>query len=238
MARGMIAAKGGKKILPPTRSAWLEGESASEKKKRTAKILRLLKKDYPRAKVALHYDSPLQLLIATILSAQCTDKRVNQLTPALFKRFEGIRDFAEADPVELEEMIRPAGFFRQKTKSIIGCCRRLLDEHAGQIPPDVETFSTLPGVGRKTANVVLGNAFGVPGIAVDTHVSRIVQRLGLTDQTDPVKIESVLMALLDPKDWAYFSNAVIHHGREICRAVKPDCPNCRLARYCPSAERF
>jgi endonuclease III len=190
---------------------------------------------YPQAECALVHHNPLQLLIATILSAQCTDERVNSVTPALFKRYPDARAFAEADPAELENMIQPTGFFRAKTRSIIGCCKALVDRFDGQVPPRMEDLVTLPGVGRKTANVVLGVAFGLPGLAVDTHVTRLSARLGLTRQKDPVKIEAEVCRMLPPETWSDFGLRLIMHGRRVCNARKPDCPACALNDFCPSS---
>ncbi len=190
---------------------------------------------YPQAECALVYQSPLQLLIATILSAQCTDERVNMTTPALFKRYPDARALAEADPAEVEKMIQATGFFRAKTKSIIGCCQALLERFDGEVPPRMEDLVTLPGVGRKTANVVLGVAFALPGLAVDTHVTRLSGRLGLTRQKDPVKIEAEVCRMLPPQKWSDFGLRLIMHGRRVCNARKPDCPACVLNDFCPSS---
>jgi len=190
---------------------------------------------YPVAECALVHENPLQLLIATILSAQCTDERVNMTTPALFKRYHDAAAFAEADPSEMERMIQPTGFFRAKTKSIIGCCKALVERYGGEVPPRMEDLVTLPGVGRKTANVVLGVAFGLPGLAVDTHVTRLTGRLGLTRQKDPVKIESEVTRMLPPEKWSDFGLRLIMHGRRVCNARKPDCPACVLNDFCPSS---
>jgi endonuclease-3 len=196
-------------------------------------ILRVLAKLYPDAHCALHHDNPLQLLIATILSAQCTDARVNLITPALFARFPDAQAFAEADIGELEKGIQSTGFFRNKARNIKACCRILVDQYGGRVPATMEELVPLPGVGRKTANVILGNAFGVPGITVDTHVGRLSRRLGLTTADDPVKVEHDLMALVPKKDWTMFSHRLIFHGRQVCFARKPNCPGCALAKYCP-----
>jgi endonuclease III len=198
--------------------------------RRVRDILALL---YPDAHCALNYDSPLQLLVATILSAQCTDIRVNLVTPALFARFPNARAFAEADIGELEKAIQSTGFFRNKARNIKACCRILLNQHGGQVPATMEELVALPGIGRKTANVILGNAFGVPGITVDTHVGRLSRRLGLTVAEDPVKVERDLMALIPKKEWTMFSHRLIFHGRRVCFARKPNCAECALARYCP-----
>ena len=181
------------------------------------------------------HDGPLQLLIATILSAQCTDERVNMVTPALFKKYRDARAFSEADPAELERMIQPTGFFRAKTRSIIGCTTALVERFQGEVPPRMEDLVTLPGVGRKTANVVLGVAFGLPGFAVDTHVTRLAGRLGLTRQKDPVKIEAEVTKMLPPEQWSDFGLRLILHGRQVCGARKPNCPQCVLNDFCPSS---
>jgi endonuclease-3 len=203
------------------------------RKQRVRRILGVLARLYPDAHCALHHDNPLQLLIATILSAQCTDVRVNLVTPALFARYRDARAFAEADIGELEKAIQSTGFFRNKARSIKACCRILVDEHGGRVPATMEELVPLPGVGRKTANVILGNAFGVPGITVDTHVGRLSRRLGLTTAEDPVKVERDLMALVPEKDWTMFSHRLIFHGRQVCFARKPNCPGCALEKYCP-----
>jgi endonuclease-3 len=190
---------------------------------------------YPEADTALVHDGPLQLLIATILSAQCTDERVNMVTPALFARFPDAKAFAVADPGELEKMIQPTGFFRAKTRAIIGCTTALVDRFEGQVPARMDDLVTLPGVGRKTANVVLGVAFGLPGFAVDTHVTRLSGRLGLTRQKDPVKIEAEVTRMLPPEQWSDFGLRLILHGRQVCAARKPNCPGCVLNDFCPSS---
>ena len=192
---------------------------------------------YSDAECALEHQEPIELLVATILSAQCTDKRVNMVTPALFARFRTTMDYAKADRQELEDMIRSTGFFRSKAKSIQGACAKIESEFGGQVPDTMEELVTLPGVGRKTANVVLGTAFGKnEGVVVDTHVTRISRRLGLTRQKDPVKIERDLMKKLPRKEWTMFSHRLIWHGRRLCKAARPRCPECRLAPLCPSAE--
>jgi endonuclease-3 len=200
---------------------------------RALRIVRLLAKAYPVARCALEHDNPLQLLIATILSAQCTDVRVNMVTPALFARFPDAKAFAQADPRELETAIQSTGFFRNKARNIIACCRKLVDEYGGQVPGTMEDLVHLPGVGRKTANVILGNAFDVPGITVDTHVRRLSQRLGLTKQSDPEKIERDLMQVIPKKEWTMFSHRMIFHGRQVCFARKPNCSGCILNKVCP-----
>jgi endonuclease-3 len=202
-------------------------------RRRAAKVLAALAKLYPNAHCALEHRTPLQLLVATILSAQCTDVRVNLVTPALFDRYRTVRDFADADPGELERLIASTGFFRNKAKNIIACCRALLDRHNGEVPGTLEELVHLPGVGRKTANVVLGDSFGVPGITVDTHVGRLSRRLGLTVHDDPVKVEFDLMAVIPQADWTLFSHRLIFHGRRVCAARKPDCPRCSMNTFCP-----
>jgi endonuclease-3 len=208
-------------------------ESQAERKKRALRIDRKLAKAYPDASCALHYETPFQLLIATILSAQCTDKMVNSVTPALFARFPDAKAMSRADPAEIEALIRPTGFFRQKTKSLIGASVDLVEKLGGEVPGTLEELTTLRGVARKTANVVLGNAFGVPGLTVDTHMTRIHQRLGLTRHDDPVKIERDLMELIPRKHWTDYSHRVIHHGRVCCDARKPQCERCPIRSDCP-----
>jgi endonuclease-3 len=205
-------------------------------KKRTREILKRLAKVYPDAHCALHHDNPLQLLIATILSAQCIDVRVNMVTPALFKRYPDAVAFATAEPAELEKMIQSTGFFRNKAKNIIACCKKIVEEHGGDVPGTMEELVHLPGVGRKTANVILGDAFGVPGITVDTHVQRLSRRLGLTKHVDPVKIERDLMEIIPSKDWTIFSHRTIFHGRQVCFARKPNCEGCLLSTVCPKID--
>jgi endonuclease-3 len=197
------------------------------------KVLHGLATLYPDAHCALHYQNPLQLLIATILSAQCTDVRVNMVTPALFARYPDAQAFADADPKELETMIQSTGFFRNKAKNIIACCKEIVEKHGGKVPGTMEELNPLPGIGRKTANVVLGNAFGVPGITVDTHVGRLSLRLGLTEEEDPTKVERDLMELLPAKEWTMFSHRMIFHGRHVCFARKPNCVGCGLTKFCP-----
>ncbi|MGH7171475.1 MAG: endonuclease III [Gemmataceae bacterium] len=202
-------------------------------RRRTGRIARKLGQLYPDAHCALHYANPLQLLVATMLSAQCTDERVNRVTPTLFARYPDARAFAEADQDELEKMIQSTGFFRNKAKNIIGCCRQLLEWHGGEVPRTMEELVPLPGVGRKTANVLLGNAFDVPGIPVDTHVGRLSQRMALSEYADPVKIERDLMTLIPRKEWTMFAHRMIFHGRQVCHARKPQCKECQLAALCP-----
>ena len=208
----------------------------SPAKKRIGEILDLLKREYPDARCSLNYTNPFELLIATILSAQCTDARVNLVTKELFRKYHGPSDYLGVAEEELQNDIRTTGFFRNKTKSIRGASARLLDEFGGEVPANMDQLLTLPGVARKTANVVLGNAFHVTsGIVVDTHVSRVSQRLGLTKNTQPEKIELDLMKLVPTEDWVIFSHRVIQHGRYICKAPIPLCENCILNHLCPSS---
>jgi endonuclease-3 len=190
---------------------------------------------YPDAECALRHENPYQLLVATILSAQCTDERVNQVTPAVFARYPAPADLAAADPAELEELIRPTGFFRNKTRSLLGMAQTVEERHGGTIPSTMAELSALPGVGRKTANVVLSVGFDLPGLPVDTHVGRLSRRLGLTTETDPVKVEHELGAMLPPDEWGRFSLRMIDHGRRVCLARTPRCPICPLNDYCPSS---
>jgi len=208
-------------------------ESSDQRRRRTRRIVRGLRELYGDADCALHHRSVLELLVATILSAQCTDERVNQVTPALFRRYRAAADYAETEPAELEQLIRPTGFYRNKARSLIGLGRALVERHGGGVPDAMEALVELPGVGRKTANVILGTWFGQPAIAVDTHVTRLAARLGLTVETDPVKIERALQPLLPRKDWTFASHALIWHGRRVCKARKPDCEHCALAADCP-----
>ncbi len=198
-------------------------------------VRKALAKLYPYAHCELNFTNPLQLLIATILSAQCTDVQVNKVTPALFEKYPDVRAFANASLPELESCIRSTGFFRNKAKNIIACCQAILKDHDGEVPADQDKLTQLPGVGRKTANVVLGNAFDIPGITVDTHVGRLSRRLALTTHEDPVKVELDLMALLPPKEWTIFSHRMIFHGRRICLARNPKCADCTLRKFCPTA---
>jgi endonuclease-3 len=201
-----------------------------------AETYRRLHQTYPDAHCALNHANAYQLLVATILSAQCTDARVNMVTPALFARYPSATALADADPAELEEMIRSTGFFRSKTKSLIGMARGVVERHGGEIPDEMDALTKLPGVGRKTANVILGNAFGKDvGVVVDTHVTRLSNRLGLTTEQDPVKIEQDLMKSFPREQWTLLSHLLIDHGRAICIARAPKCPICPLADICPSA---
>ena len=204
---------------------------------RVARIVTGLRRLYADAGCALRHSSALELLVATILSAQCTDERVNQVTPGLFRRYKTAADYATADPAELEDRIRPTGFFRNKAKSLIGLGQALGREHGGAVPRGMDELVRLPGVGRKTANVVLGTWFGEAAIAVDTHVKRLVGRLGLTRETDPDKIELALQRILPEADWTFTSHALIWHGRRVCHARRPACATCGLATDCPFPRR-
>ncbi|MCE9544356.1 MAG: endonuclease III [Planctomycetia bacterium] len=203
-------------------------------RRQAKKIVRQLRRDYPDATCALNFSSPLELLVATILSAQCTDKRVNIVTKELFARYKTAADFAKLPLPTLERAIQSTGFFRNKAKNIRDCCRKLVQQHGGEVPRDIESLVALPGVGRKTANVVLGTGFGIAsGVVVDTHVGRIVRRLGLTEEADPVKVERTLCDLLPKKDWIDFSHLLIAHGRAVCVARGPKCDRCSLRPMCP-----
>ena len=202
--------------------------------RRARRTARELAVAHPDAHCELDFTTPLELAVATILSAQCTDKRVNEVTPALFRRYPTAADYAAADRAELEDLIRPTGFFRNKAGSLIGLGAALVEKHGGEVPGRLEDLVQLPGIGRKTANVVLGNAFGVPGLTVDTHFGRLVRRFGWTGLEDPVKVEAVVADLLPKADWTMFSHRVIFHGRRVCHARKPACGACSIARLCPS----
>lgn len=205
---------------------------------RVRAILKGLNEAYPDAKCALKHENAFQLLIATILSAQCTDERVNKVTPTLFRKYPNARAFAYANPKELEQDIRPTGFFRNKTKSIMGASKKIVEEFHGEVPRSMDELLTLPGVARKTANVVLGTAFGIAsGIVVDTHVQRVSRRLDLTKNTDPKKIEQDLMKVIPQDRWILFSNQLIWHGRKVCQARKPRCIECNLERLCYSKDK-
>jgi len=209
-------------------------ETNEQKKARVTKIISGLKKAYPDAHCELDHSNPLELLIATILSAQCTDKRVNTVTPQLFKKYRTVQDFANARISELEEEIKSTGFYRNKAKSITKATKNIVEKHGGKVPNTMEDLIALGGVGRKTANVVLGNAFNInTGVVVDTHVARLSQRLGLTKEKDPVKIELALMNLVPQEQWTMFSHWLIWHGRRRCYARNPDCPNCEIKAVCP-----
>ncbi|HVF61283.1 MAG TPA: endonuclease III [Thermoanaerobaculia bacterium] len=212
-------------------------ESRRGKRQRTAEIDARLRAAYPDSRTALDHGNPLELLVATILSAQCTDKRVNEVTPALFRRYPSARHYAEAPLADLEEMVKTTGFFRNKAKALKGLGQALVAEHGGEVPATMEELHALPGVGRKTANVVLGNAFGKNvGVVVDTHVQRLSRRLGLTDETEPEKIERDLIELVPQEGWTLWSHHLIYHGRSVCKARRPECGRCVVNELCPSAE--
>ena len=203
-------------------------------RRRTTQILAILKRTYPDARCALHFTTPLQLLMATILSAQCTDERVNQVTPALFARCPDAASLAAISQKELEKIIHSTGFYRAKARSLRSCAASLVAEHGGKVPRTMEALHQLAGVGRKTANVVLGNAFGLAeGVVVDTHVGRLSRRMGLTRHLDPVKVESALVRLIPKEDWTLVSHLLIAHGRKRCNARKPDCAQCEVKKLCP-----
>lgn len=208
--------------------------SLAQRREQAARVLERLKNDYPDAECALENETPFELLIATILSAQCTDARVNMVTPELFRRWPDAAAMASAPTPALEKVIQSTGFFRNKAKNIKAASQAIVDRHNGELPQDIEALVALPGVGRKTANVVLGTAFGMAtGVVVDTHVTRLSGRLGLTKHTDAVKIENDLMQIEPPEEWVNFSHRLIHHGRQICVARKPKCPECSMNSFCP-----
>jgi endonuclease-3 len=239
MKRAIAKGKPGKALIAKSqgvRRAAPRRISKSELVPYALEVLARLKREYPDARTELDYETPLQLLEATILSAQCTDKRVNMVTPILFKTFPTAASLADAPPERVEEIIKSTGFFRNKTKSLIGLGKALVERHNGEVPDTMEELVKLPGVGRKTANVVLGNAFGKNvGVVVDTHVARVSHRLGLTRETDPVKIELDLMKLFPTEDWALLSHLLIFHGRRVCEARRPKCEMCVLNNICPTS---
>ena len=201
-------------------------------KKKVKKVSKILFETYPDATCSLDYKEPFQLLIATILAAQCTDLRVNIVTKDLFEKYKSLSDFAVVNPEELELDIKSTGFYRNKAKNIINCCQKLIREYEGKVPNNMEALVSLPGVGRKTANVVLSNIYGIPGVIVDTHCIRLSNRIGLTEHDDPVKIENDLMEIVQKKDWSKFSNNLVYHGRAICDARKPKCEICPISKHC------
>ena len=212
-------------------------ESGKAKRARSLEIIARLRAAYPDTRLALNFETPLQLLVATVLAAQCTDERVNMVTPALFRRYPTAHDYAAADLAELEEMVRTTGFYRNKARAVKGLGQALVERYDGEVPASMEALQGLPGVGRKTANVVLGSAFGLrEGIVVDTHVQRLSRRLGLTEETDPEKIERDLLPLVPREDWTVFGYLMQDHGRQTCKARKPLCGACPVAELCPSAE--
>lgn len=229
-----------KKSLPKKKAATRKKAAvaaalpADERKKQAARVAKRLDADYPDAECALVHDTAFQLLIATILSAQCTDERVNIVTKELFAELPTPADIAAAPIKKLEKLVQSTGFFRNKAKNIKACSQALVDDYGGEVPQDLDALVNLPGIGRKTANVVLGTAFGIPtGVVVDTHVGRLSRRLGLTDNTDAVKVENDLMAILPKPKWIMFSHRMIHHGRAICNARKPKCDECSMRKFCP-----
>jgi endonuclease-3 len=209
-------------------------ETSLARTRRARRMNRELAVVYPDAHCELDFRTPLELAVATILSAQCTDKRVNEVTPELFRRYPTAADYAGADRAELEELIRTTGFFRNKTASLIKLGQQLVERYDGAVPSTLDELVTLPGIGRKTANVILGNAFGVPGITVDTHFGRLARRFGWTEETDPVKVEHEVGALIPQREWTVLSHRLIWHGRRVCHARRPACGACALARWCPS----
>jgi endonuclease III len=206
-------------------------------KKRADRIRKILNSRYPGATPALFYRSPFELLVATILSAQCTDQQVNRVTPVLFERFPSPESMAAAGLDAIEDLVHSTGFYKNKARNIKACSQALVERHGGQVPPDMDALVQLPGVGRKTANVVLGAAFDIPGVVVDTHVARVSDRLGLTSNTDPERIETDLMAVIPRKEWSVFSLRLIFFGREICIARKPKCPTCPVNPLCPYPDK-
>jgi len=211
-------------------------EKKELRRKRVHEITNALRQAYPDVRCALHFATPMELLVATILSAQCTDKRVNMVTPALFKKFPDTRAFSKAKEEDVEKLVKSTGFYKNKAKNICAAARRIMEQFRGEVPRTMDDLVSLPGVGRKTANVILGNAYDIPGIPVDTHMIRVNGRLGITRNTDPVKIEFDLMPLLPEKDWVEYSHLIIEHGRNRCFARKPDCPGCEIRNRCPSRD--
>jgi len=210
-----------------------------EPKARALKVIELLEKEHADAKIALHHSNPLELLVATILSAQATDEQINKITPSLFEKYRTAEDFANADLKELEQQIKSSGFYHNKAKNIKNCCKMLVEKYNGKVPKTMDELTELPGVARKTANIVLANAYGVvEGVAVDTHVRRLAQRLGLSEYDDPEKIEKDLMRLVPRHKWTRITDLLIFHGRRICTAKKPNCAVCVLNKICPSAFTF
>lgn len=208
-------------------------ETAAARRTRARRIVRLLERAHPDATIALRFTTPLELLVATILAAQCTDERVNQVTESLFRKYRTAADYARADPATFEREVRPTGFFRAKTRAILGMAKALLERHRGEVPRTIGALTALPGVGRKTANVILGNAFGIPGIAVDTHVFRVSQRLGLARADDPDRVEAQLAEIIPRPAWTRFCHLLQAHGRRVCLARKPACPTCPVRTLCP-----
>ncbi|MDP6380094.1 MAG: endonuclease III [Phycisphaerae bacterium] len=210
-------------------------ETRTEDRQRARKILRLLEKSYPNADCTLDFKTPLELLVATVLAAQCTDERVNMVTPTLFRKYSTTKAFAEADLQALQDAIKSTGFFRQKAKSIKSACGTIVEQHGGKVPADMKALTAMRGIGRKTANVVLAAAFGVPGLIVDTHAKRLTHRLGLSRQKTPDRIEMEMMDVVPKEDWTQWSHLLLAHGRAVCTAKKPNCAGCVTNRLCPSA---
>jgi endonuclease-3 len=233
VSRPVVAVPPGSAVLARSVKRFA-GETPIGRKRRARKMARLLAETHPDAHCELDFKTPLQLAVATILSAQCTDKKVNEVTPVVFGRYLTAADYAAADRAQLEEILRPTGFFRAKTDSLIKLGQALVDRHAGELPGALTELVALPGIGRKTANVILGNAFDVPGITVDTHFRRLVNRFGWVHEDDPVKIEFLVADLIEKRDWTMASHRIIFHGRRVCHARKPACGACTLATMCPS----
>ena len=209
-------------------------KNLSQMKNRAGKIIEVFRNTYGNAECSLDFTTPLELLIATQLAAQCTDARVNLVTPALFRKYPDAYAFAFADEAELQEMIRSCGFYKNKAKNIIGCCQKLISDFDGIVPDNMDDLLSLPGVGRKTANLVLGDVFGIPGIVVDTHATRLANRFGFTKNKDPYKIELDLMKIIPKEHWSWFCHCLVEHGRAYCKAQKPDCQNCPIGDLCPT----
>lgn len=233
VSRPLVAAPAGAAVIARSAKRFA-GETPIGRKRRARKMAKVLAETHPDAHCELDFETPLQLAVATILSAQCTDKKVNEVTPTVFKRYLTAADYAAADRAELEEILRPTGFFRAKTDSLIKLGHALVERHDGEVPGKLDQLVALPGIGRKTANVILGNAFDVPGITVDTHFRRLVNRFGWVAEEDPVKIEFQVADQIEKRDWTMLSHRIIFHGRRVCHARKPACGACTLATMCPS----
>lgn len=216
----------------------MKGETLDQRRERARKIIGILKAEYPDAKCSIDFGAPHQLLVAAILAAQCTDERVNMVTPELFRKYPDVEAFANADPAELEEMVKPTGFFRNKTKAIIASAREIVAQYGGRVPDTIEELTSLTGVGRKTANLIIGVVYGKPAIIVDTHVKRVSGRLELTENEDPTKIEFDLVEVLPVDDWTIFNHLIIYHGRAVCKAPTPICSICKLLELCPYGQAF
>ena len=222
---------------PAKKLAARKQASLAELKAKAGRVIEILSREYPEAHCALDYETPAQLLFATILSAQCTDVMVNKVTRILFPRYPDVRSLAEAKLSDVEAIVRPTGFYKNKAKNLIACAQKLVREHGGEVPKGMEELVVLPGVGRKTANVVRGNAFGIPGMVVDTHVKRLTNLLGLTREEDPVKIEAEMMAIVPEADWTMFSHWLISHGRALCVARRPRCGDCPARLVCDFGQK-